>query len=196
MDPITSAAFPCAGVTSLVALVDKGNLIAGEQVLIRGAGGVGSTSVQVAKVLGAHVTVLASKASMDAAISHGADEVFDYRTTSPEELGLFDIIFDTVGGAGREAYSKNLTPEGKLLTIALTSLFSAVLSLRHGKHRTRLVVGFYTRKTLEHLAQLVNNGDIVPIIDSIYPMEQIVEAHRHADNRGISGKIIIAIPQS
>lgn len=195
IDPIKAAAFPCAGNTALTALVDKGKIKAGDRVLIRGAGGVGITGVQIAKALGAHVTVITSKDTLDAAKSYGADEVFDYRKTSPKELGLFDIIFDTVG-IGLEAYRKNLKPNGKLLTVVISSIFKCILSSWRGKHRTRLVVAFYTRKSLERLAQMVQNEDIVPIIDSVYPMEQIVEAHRHAENRGIVGKIIITIPQA
>lgn len=188
-----AAAFPCAGITALVALVDKGKIKAGDRVLIRGVGGVGIFAVQIAKALGANVTALASKTNMDAVIKYGADEVFDYRNTSPEELGLFDIIFDTAG-KDLEAYRKKLKPNGKLLTIDVSKLISVPLSVRHGQHRTRLVIAFPNRKNLTHLAQLVDNGDIVPIINSIYPMEQIVEAHRLAENRGIFGKIIITIP--
>lgn len=175
---------------------DKGNIKAGDRVLIRGAGGVGIFAIQIAKALGAHVTVLASKTTMDAVINYGADEVFDYRKTSSEELELFDIIFDTAG-KDLKAFRKKLKPDGKLLTIAfdaekpIRGLFSVLLSARYGQHRTRLVIAFPNRKNLTHLAQLVNNGDIVPAINSIYPMEQIVEAHRHAENRGILGEIII-----
>ncbi|WP_053415066.1 zinc-binding dehydrogenase [Viridibacillus arvi] len=128
-------------------------------------------------------------------MNYGADKVFDYRKTSPEELELFDIIFDTVG-TEQDAFRKKLKPDGKLLTIAISvsKLISVALSTRHGQHRTRLVIAFPNRKNLTHLAQLVDNGDIVPVINSIYPMERIVEAHRHAENRGILGKIIITIP--
>ncbi|MEK4762175.1 zinc-binding dehydrogenase [Viridibacillus sp. FSL E2-0187] len=125
-------------------------------------------------------------------MNYGADKVFDYRKTSPEELELFDIIFDTVG-TEQDAFRKKLKPDGKLLTIVISvsKLISVALSTRHGQHRTR---AFPNRKNLTHLAQLVDNGDIVPVINSIYPMERIVEAHRHAENRGILGKIIITIP--
>ncbi|MED1512882.1 zinc-binding dehydrogenase [Bacillus proteolyticus] len=171
---------------------DKGNIKAGDRVLIRGAGGVGIFAIQIAKALGAHVTVLASKTTMDAVINYGADEVFDYRKTSSEELELFDTA-----GKDLKVFRKKLKPDGKLLTIAfdaekpIRGLFSVLLSARYGQHRTRLVIAFPNRKNFTHLAQLVNNGDIVPAINYIYPMEQIVEAHRHAENRGILGEIII-----
>ena len=201
ISPIEAAALPCAGVTALVALVDKGNIKAGDRVLIRGAGGVGIFAVQIAKALGAHVTVLASKATIEAVKKYGADEAFDYRKTSPKELESFDIIFDTAGGE-LEEFRKKLKASGKLLTIAfdvekpIRGILRVILSARHGQHRTRLVIAFPNRKNLSHLAQLVNNGDIVPNINSIYPMDQIVEAHRHAENRGILGKIIITISQA
>jgi NADPH:quinone reductase-like Zn-dependent oxidoreductase len=196
-----AAGIPCAGDTAFIALVEKGQIKAGDRVLIRGAGGVGIFAVQIAKALGAHVSVVASRATMDAVMNYGADEVYDYRETSLEELKSYDIIFDTVG-TDLDAFRKKLTPKGKLLTIAfdvenpIRGIMRVLLSARHGQHRTHLVIAFPNRKNLTQLAQMVSNGDIVPIIDSIYPMEQIVEAHRRAENRGILGKIIISISQA
>lgn len=66
-------------------------------------------------------------------------------------------------------------------------------SVRFGKHRSHLVIAFPNRENLTHLAQLVDNGDIVTKIDSIYPMEQAVDAHRRAEQRGILGKIVVDI---
>lgn len=201
ISPIEAAALPCAGDTALVALVDKGNIKAGDRVLIRGAGGVGIFAVQIAKAFGAHVTVLASKATIEAVKKYGADEAFDYRKTSPKKLESFDIIFDTVGGE-LEEFRKKLKTGGKLLTIAfdvekpIRGMIRVLLSARYGQRRTRMVIAFPNRKNLSHLAQLVDNGDIVPNINSIYPMERIVEAHRHAEKRGILGKIIITIAQA
>lgn len=196
---IEAAGIPCAGDTALVALVYKGKIKAGDRVLVRGAGGVGIFAVQIAKAYGAHVTVLSSNATMEAVKNFGADEVLDYRKTSAEELGLFDIIFDTAGG-DIEAYRKKLQPKGKLLTIAydidnpIKGLLSVLFTARFGHHRTRMVIAFPNRKNLTLLAQLVEKGAIIPVVHSIYPMDQIVEAHRIAENRGVFGKIIITIP--
>lgn len=199
ISPTDAAGIPCAGDTALVALVYKGKIKAGDRVLVRGAGGVGIFAVQIAKAYGAHVTALTSNATLEAVKNNGADEVLDYRKTSPEELGLFDIIFDTAGG-DLEAYRKRLQPKGKLLTIAfyaenpIKGLLGVLFSARFGQHRTRMVIAFPNRKNLTLLAQLVDKGAIIPVINSIYPMEQIVEAHRHAEKRGVFGKIVITIP--
>lgn len=195
IDPIKAAAFPCAGNTAYYDLVIAGKIKAGDRVLIRGAGGVGIMAVQIAKALGAHVTVIASGATVDIAKVHGAEEAFDYRKVNLKELGKFDIVLDTVG-TELEKFRKLLKPKGKLLTTVVSNFFKALFSFWHGRHRTHMVLAWYTRKTLEGLAKLVDSGSVVPIIDSVYPMEQIVEAHRHAEKGSNVGKIIITIPQT
>lgn len=194
ISPLEAASIPCAGDTALVALVYKGKLKAGERVLIRGAGGVGFFAVQIAKSLGTHVTVFGSKSTLEQMKNYGADEVFDYRKTSLEDLGTFDLIFDSVG-TDHNILRKHLTKNGRLLTIAFRAfeLVKLVFSVRFGKHRSHLVIAFPNRENLTHLARLVDNGDIVTNIDSIYSIEQAVEAHRRAEQRGIFGKIVVDI---
>ena len=189
-----AASIPCAGDTALVALVYKGKLKAGERVLIRGAGGVGFFAVQIAKSLGAHVTVLGSKTVIEKIKKYGADEVFDYHKTALEDLDTFDLIFDSVG-TNHNILRKHLTKNGRLLTIAFRplELVKLALSVRFGKHRSHLVVAFPNRENLTHLAQLVDKGDIITNIDSVYPIDQIVDAHKRAEQRGIFGKIVVDI---
>lgn len=194
ISPLEAASIPCAGDTALVALVYKGKLKAGERVLIRGAGGVGFFAVQIAKSLGAHVTVLGSKTVIEKIKKYGADEVFDYHKTALEDLDTFDLIFDSVG-TNHNILRKHLTKNGRLLTIAFRplELVKLALSVRFGKHRSHLVVAFPNRENLTHLAQLVDKGDIITNIDSVYPIDQIVDAHKRAEQRGIFGKIVVDI---
>lgn len=195
IDPIEAAALPCVGNTAYYDLVIVGKIKAGDKVLVRGAGGVGIMAVQIAKALGAHVTVIASGATVDIAKAHGAEEAFDHRKVNLNELGKFDIVLDTVGPE-LEKFRKLLKPNGRLVTCVVANMFKAMFSFWHGRHRTHMVLAWYTRKTLEGLAKLVSNGSVVPIIDSVLPMEQIVAAHRKAEKGGLNGKIIITIPKA
>lgn len=194
ISPLEAASIPCAGDTALVALIYKGKLKSGERVLIRGVGGVVFFAVQIAKSIGAHVTVLGSKTVTEQIKNYGADEVFDYHKTSLEDLGKFDLIFDSVG-TNHNILRKHLTPNGRLLTIAFQphELVKLIFSVRFGKHRIRLVIAFPNRENLTHLARLVDNGDIVTNIDSVYPIDEIVKAHKRAEQRGILGKIVVDI---
>lgn len=189
-----AAALPTAGITAITALVDTGKLKSGERVLIRGVGGVGLTAVQIAKANGAHVTALASGKILDGIKAAGADEVYDYRKTSISELGRFDLIFDT---AGKELNQlrKHLSDNGRLVTIVVSEMPNAITSLIYGGKRTRLALGFSTHKRLDYLKKLVSDGKVVPVIDSVYPLEQIADAHRRSEERGILGKIVVSIAE-
>lgn len=194
MEPTTAAALPTVGITAITALLDVGKLKSGENILIRGSGGVGLVAIQMAKAHGAHVTALCSGKISDGVKELGADEVYDYRKMPIDKLGKFDLIFDTAGGSLNNL-RKHLTSKGRLITVVVGDALNVLTSLVHGKHRTRLALGFSTHKKLDYLKQMTNRGEVVPVIDSIYPMEQIVEAHRRAEERGILGKIVISIAE-
>lgn len=153
---IEAASIPCAGLTALVSIVDKGKLKQGEKVLIRGAGGVGFFAVQIAKSIGAHVTVLRSKTTIEPLKQYGVDEVLDYHTTLINDLDQFDLIFDTVGTEHR-LLRPHLTKKGRLLTISfqLSEIIKLACSIRFGKHRSKLVVAFPNNENLLRLSQMV-----------------------------------------
>lgn len=192
MEPTTAAAFPTVGITALTALFDVGKLKSGEKLLIRGSGGVGLMAIQIAKAHGVPVAALCSGKLFDAVKELGAEEVYDYRETPIEKLGNYDIIFDTAGGSLNEL-RKHLTSKGRLVTVVVSDALNVLTSLIYGKHRTHLALGFSTHRKLDELKQMVSRGEILPMIDSVYPMEQIVEAHKRAEERGILGKIVIRI---
>lgn len=191
-DPLKMAALPTVGVTAIAALRDVGKLAAGDRVLIRGVGGVGLAAVQIAKANGAHVTALASDAIVDDVEAQGADEAYGYRATPLDDLGSFDLIFDTVGSQ-LGVLRRHLKKGGRLVTIAVAKLPSAIGSIVHGSRRTRLVLAFSTHERLDYLRELVEEGAVVPVIDSVYPMNRIAEAHRRAEEGGVLGKTVIDI---
>lgn len=194
LSPIEAGTIPAAGVTALVSIVDKGQLKAGEKVLIRGVGGVGFFAAQIAKAIGANVTVLGSKTAAAEMKQYGADSAFNYHDTKIEDLGAYDLIFDTVG-TNLQDFRTHLNKNGRLVTIAfvVSEMFKLVTSLRFGKHRSRLVIAFPNRDNLTRLAELVDSGAVVPKIDSVFPIDEITKAHARAEQHGVFGKIAIDI---
>lgn len=91
-----AAAIPLGSLTTLVALTDLGHLNAGMTLLVNGAaGGLGIQAIQIAKLLGAHVTAIAGNYQTEFLQSYGADKVYDYNQTSINDISdKFDVILD------------------------------------------------------------------------------------------------------
>lgn len=186
------------GNTSLVALRETVRLRSGERLLVRGAaGGVGAVGVQIGKAFGAHVTALASSATFDFVRGLGADEVIDYHTPA-DELGRFDVIFDT-RGTDLRAFRRQLTPGGRMVTIAfdvdriVRSLGYILFSRVHGPRRVRLFFGHPRRELFTELADLVDRGHVRPIVDEVYSLDRIAEAHARLERGGVRGKVVVDV---
>lgn len=198
IDPVQAGALPVAGTTALLALGGSRPVGPGQRVLVRGVGGVGLAAVQLAHARGAEVTALASAATIEGVVAASADRVIDYRKADPSALGRFDVVFDTVG-AGVASFRQCLATEGRLLTITadfshpIRSLGQMLASLRFGRHRTRFVTGIPHTRQLDALANAVEADQIRPVINSVFSLDQISQAHARAEQRGILGKIVISI---
>ncbi|MFC3577436.1 NAD(P)-dependent alcohol dehydrogenase [Streptomyces yaanensis] len=197
--PVQAVSLLGGGTTSITALRDKARLRPGERLLVRGAsGGVGSVAVQIGKVFGAHVTALASPKNLDFVRGLGADEVLDYTTTRPQELGAFDVIMDTVG-TQHPAYRRLLAPGGRMVAIAfdlenlLTSVSYLLGSSVHGSRRVRFFSGNPGHELFAELTRYAQNGDIRPVVDTVHPLASIAAAHRALEAGGVRGKHVIQI---
>ncbi|HEY6890746.1 MAG TPA: NAD(P)-dependent alcohol dehydrogenase [Solirubrobacter sp.] len=187
LDAVTAAALPGAAGAALAAIETAG-VQTGDRVLIRGgAGGVGSAAIQLAAATGAHVTTLVRHAHLARARELGA--------AVEGELGTFDVILDLVGKRMR-AYRRLLAPGGRMLTMTVGGVADgAYLVASHvfGPRRIRLAQLPPDRAALERLAARVDAHDIVPIIDRVFPMADIAEAHRAAEAGGVLGKQVIRV---
>ncbi len=195
LDDAEAASLLAGGAVAIVGLRDTAKLAAGERILIRGAtGGVGSIAVQLAHALGAHVTALVGPGNLDFVKELGADEALDYTTTTPAQLGRYDVIFDTVG-SDLGTYQQHLAPGGRMVTIALDpplrALGTVLASTIFGSRRIRFFSGNPRRALLTDLAGYVRRGALRPVIDSVYPLDGIAAAHRSAESRGGRGKRVV-----
>lgn len=193
---VEAAALTGVGASSLGVLRDAVKLQAGERVLVRGAnGGVGSAAVQVARALGGKVTALASAAHLERLRDLGAEQAFDYHVTDPRELGQFDVIIDPVARNMRP-YRRLLGPGGRMAAMAIASpgdIAYLLASRVHGSRRVRFVQQPPTAALLTDLARYIDDKSVTAVIDSVYQLDQIADAHRSLETSGGFGKRVIQV---
>jgi len=202
-----AASAPIAAVTALQALRDIGKLEAGQKVLINGAsGGVGTFAVQIAKSLGAEVTGVNSTRNVEMVRSIGADHIFDYRKEDYTESGQqFDLIIDMVGNHSLSKNRQALTADGNFVIVGggkgkwlgpmMTPIKALFLSPIVDQEFV-LVLAEMNQPDLETLGELMQAGEVTPVIDSRYPLSDVAAAIRHSEEGHTRGKIIINVQQS
>ena len=198
-----AAAVPIAGVTALQALRDKGQLQAGQKVLINGAsGGVGTFAVQIAKSLGAEVTGVCSTHNVDLVRSIGADHVIDYtRDDVTRGTEHYDLIIDNVGTHSLFDYKRILNPKGIYVMIGSTTpgnwfgflvtpveawLLSPFVSQKFG-----MILAELDHKDLATLAELMQSGKLTPVIDRSYKLSDTAAAMQYVEKGHARGKVIL-----
>lgn len=194
-----AAAIPCAAQTALQALRDVAKVKQGQRVLIYGAsGGVGHFAVQLAKYFGAEVTAVCSTSNLEWVKDLGADYVLDYTKEDFKKNGIqYDIILDAVGKRTYFSCMNSLTEEGIYITEHLFSPRTQPLQLMIGSILGRKKAKtHFTKpndKDLEFLSGLVEEEKLKPVIEKCFPLEEIVEAHRHIESGRTKGKIVLRV---
>jgi NADPH:quinone reductase-like Zn-dependent oxidoreductase len=196
-----AATVPLAAMTALHGLRDKGQIQPGQQVLIHGAsGGVGTYAVQLAKYFGAVVTAVCSTDKVEMARALGADFVIDY---TREDFSLsrrqFDLILAVNGNRSIFDYKRALSPNGIYVMAGgnQSQLFQALLlgpwlSL-FGKQKLGALTSNPNQKDLQLLKELLESGQLKPVIDKRYPLHEVAEAIRYVEAGHAKGKVVIAV---
>jgi NADPH:quinone reductase-like Zn-dependent oxidoreductase len=175
----------------------KGNVRSGQRVLVNGAGGsFGTFAVQLAKVLGAHVTAVDSAPKLEMLRAIGADRVIDYSQEDfTDGSETYDVIFDVVRGTPSGRMVRSLNETGCLLMAnpGFLQIVRARWASRGSKKRVSFAASSVTGEDLTYLRGLVEEGKLRPVIDRRFPLEQMAEAHRYAETGQKLGNIVVIV---
>ena len=207
----TAAAFGLTYATSDHALRDRGELEAGETLLVLGAaGGVGLAAVEIGKALGARVIAGASSDDKLAVCrEHGADETINYATEDLRERikaitggkGA-DVIYDPVGGSYTEPALRSIAWRGRLLVVGFAAGDIPKIPLNLTLLKGCAIVGVYwgefTRREpqrfaqeMRQLGQWYGEGRIRPHISATYPLDRAADALNDMAQRRVVGKVVL-----
>jgi NADPH:quinone reductase-like Zn-dependent oxidoreductase len=199
-----AAAAPISAVTALQGLRDRGRVQPGHKVLIVGAsGGVGTFAVQIAKALGAEVTGVCSTSKVDLVRSLGADHVIDYTTDDVDDGRRYDVILDTGGHRSLRRLRGTLTRTGTLVIVG-SETDGRWLGGFGRTIRAMLLSPFISQKLtplassenatdLIAVTGLVESGQVTPVVDRTYPLEEAAAAIRHMLDGKARGKVVVSV---
>lgn len=210
-----AAAIPLAALTSLQALREVAGLTAGQRVLIHaGAGGVGTLAIQIAKILGLHVTTTTSTKNVDFVRELGADDVIDYtKDKLADRARELDAVFDTLGGAS-ELASIAVTkrggivvgigglPDGETAKNLMPAWVRPALWMMTGKRRRAAAkAGVRFRylfmrpdaAQLDELSGWVATGKLKPILHRTFALADARDAFAELERGHARGKIVVTV---
>ena len=201
---VQAAAVPTSAFTALQALRDIARVQPGQTVLVTGAsGGVGSFAIQIAKAFGAEVTGVCSTRNVELVRSVGADHVIDYTRSDFTRSGvLYDVIFDNVEAQPLSVVRRALTPAGVLIPNSgrgsrwigpLGRIAKARLLSRFTRQSLRPFLSLPKRQDLLALADLLGSGQLTPVIDRTYPLDDAADALRYVGAGHTRGKVVVTV---
>jgi NADPH:quinone reductase-like Zn-dependent oxidoreductase len=203
-DFITAAAGPLAYQTAWRALVKRAKLQKGENVLVLGAsGGVAVAAIQISKMLGANVfAITSSEEKMEKVRLAGADFAVNRKSSNPfEEIRRLttgygvDLVVENVGALTWGESQKILCKGGRIVTYGRTTGREATtnLSLLFWNEQTHIGSTMGSLDDFREVMELIFNGTIPPVIDSIYPLENAAEAYARYERGEQFGKIVLKV---
>lgn len=207
-----AAAFIMTYATSHHALIDRGQLKAGETVLVLGAaGGVGTAAIQIAKAQGARVIAAASsddklalckKIGADVGINYATQDLREAIKAATEGKGP-DVIYDPVGGDLAEPVFRSIAWRGRYLVVGFAAsptipTLPMNLPLLKGASLVGVFWGDFARREpqanaamMQALAQWYAQGKIKPVIDRVLPMQELKQAYTLMGSRQVKGKLVL-----
>jgi NADPH:quinone reductase-like Zn-dependent oxidoreductase len=171
--------------------------VEGKDLLVYGASGsIGTAAVQLARVFGAHVTAVCNTKNVELVRSLGADEVIDYEREDFTKNGkTYDVIFDAVGKHSFRRCKASLRPGGVYLPT--DGLRNILLWLVHKRFGDKKVVfelpPRYRKEDAQLIAELLESGRYRPVIDRVYPLDEVVEATRYVETQQKTGNVVLTL---
>lgn len=192
-----AAAIPLAAMTALQALRDLGGVTRGQRVLINGSsGGVGTFAVQIARLLGAHVTAVCSGRNAGMVRSLGAHQVLDYAIEDFRHLSdPVDVVFDVFGNGRFPDVRPILNPRGRFISTVpgLPIIKWGFLSRLSPGPRAHLVIVKSRAADLETLSGWIGSQGLIPVVDQVYPLAAAAEAHAYIETKRARGKVVLEV---
>ena len=196
-----AAARPQAGGLALQALTEHGGVEAGQQILVNGAGGgAGSFAVQIAKALGAEVTGVDRGEKIDAMREAGAGHVVDYESQDfSKEERRYDRVIDFAGRRSILPFRRVLRPGGSYVMVggSMPRLVQAAVVggviTRLTDKSMRVMIAKPSGADLERLAEMVVDGQILPIIDRQCSLDEVPESLRDLGEGRVNGKVVVTL---
>jgi NADPH:quinone reductase-like Zn-dependent oxidoreductase len=213
-----SAAIPLVALAAWQALVELAQVKPGQKILIHaGAGGLGSTVIQLARHLGAYVATTANGKDAEKLRDLGADEVIDYtKTDFAESLSGYDVVLDSLGGDNLAKSLTVLKPGG--LAISVVGPPDAAFAEQIGRPLLKPVMALLSRKVraqarrlgvrysfffmradgaqLKTLAALYDAGTLRPVLDRTFPFDETLDAMAYVEQGRAKGKIVVTMPST
>lgn len=195
-----AAAIPSAGMSALQSLRDLGGLRAGQRLLVNGAGGgIGVFAVQVGRLLGAHVTAVASAGKHELLDGLGADALVDYRKTDFTKAGeTWDVVFDVVPNRSFGACARVLSPEGVYVTTLpgagtfLASLGAAFRAPFGFRKKCRALMLKPRPEDLGWLLDRAAEGKLKAVVGRTVPLDQAASALSDLSAGHTTGKTVVS----
>ena len=180
------------GGSTALYFLQRGRLAAGEKVLVNGASGaVGTMAVQLAKHTGAEVTAVCSAANADLVRSLGADHLVDYHAEDFTRTGeRYDVVMDTRGNAPYKRVKDSLKPGGRFLMV-VGNLVETLAASRQKATIAGTPNDDAIAESYRTLMGLAEQGTIKPVIDTVLPFTQIVDAYRRVDSGRKVGSLVL-----
>ncbi len=200
-----AAAVPVAGLTALQALRDHGAVRAGQHVLVNGAaGGVGTFAVQIARALGARVTAVCGPRHLEMVRALGADRVIDHtRDDFTRGEPDVDVMLDVVGGRPWKECRRVLRPAATVVLVGgprtdrwfgpAGHILGMRVASRGASQRTVLFIARIARADLVALRDLIDSGQVRPVIERTFRFEEAAEAIRLVGAGHVGGKLVVAV---
>jgi NADPH:quinone reductase-like Zn-dependent oxidoreductase len=191
-----AAAVPLGGLNALH-FMREANIRNGDKVLINGAGGsIGIFAVQIAKSMGAEVTAVDSTIKEEMLRRIGADHFFDYTKEDFTKSGqTYDVVFDMVAINSYSDCVRVLNPKGRYLlgNPRISDMIRSVLTSKFTDKTAIFAFAGESEEELLTLKEMIEAGEIEPVIDKVYSIEKIAEAHQRVETEQRLGIVVVAL---